>query len=281
MLADALLSLERWDAAARDYRVLVASRRPQDPKAWYGLGRSYEGLSRQAFETLQGTAPDSPYLLLLVAEALVAQERDKSAFPLLREAIAKKPGLAEAHEALAQIYERERPPGLGRASSARRRRRCPPPDCRDREPRVRLPRRPLPEGPRRGPRRSAPRRAATGRRARPTCWPARPSTASTALPPSPEAALVQVEVLRAQRRYRPVEGGAGRGGRRLAGRTRGSGGSRRRSSSSPDEYAEARPLLEEAADSGSRTRPSSTCCSASRGSSPRSPRRPSLFSRRP
>ena len=122
---------------ARHYRVL-AQQAPEDPKAWYGLERSYEGLSRQAFEALQRTEPDSPYLSLLVAEASVAQERDKSAFPLLREAIAKKTRAAEAHEALAQIYERAGHPDW--ASVEREKARAiPPPDCRDDEPRVRVP----------------------------------------------------------------------------------------------------------------------------------------------
>jgi tetratricopeptide (TPR) repeat protein len=108
MLADALLTLDRWEPAARHYRALT-QQAPDDPKAWYGLDRAYEGLSRRAFETLQQTAPESPYLSLLVAEAMVAQERDKSAFPLLREAIAKRTRPAEAHEALAGIYG-DRPP---------------------------------------------------------------------------------------------------------------------------------------------------------------------------
>ena len=78
MLAETLLSLERHEQAARQYRVLT-DQGPQDPKAWYGLGKSYEGLSQRAFETLQTSAPESPYLLLLVAQGMVAQERDKGA----------------------------------------------------------------------------------------------------------------------------------------------------------------------------------------------------------
>ena len=128
MLAGALLSLERWDKAAREY-LSLSEQDPGDPVSCYGLGRSYEGLSREAFERLQAQAPDSYFVLLLVAQGLVAQERDKSAFPLLREAIAKKPGLAEAHEALAQIYERSGHPEWA-AVERDRARKLPPPDCR-------------------------------------------------------------------------------------------------------------------------------------------------------
>jgi predicted Zn-dependent protease len=198
MLADALLTLERWEPAARHYRALT-QQAPDDPKAWYGLERSYEGLSRRAFETLQETAPGSPYLSLLVAEAMVARERDKSAFPLYREAIAKKTRPAEAHEALARIYER-----AGHADWAaverEKAKAVPPPDCRTPTLECEF---------------QAGRYAKVLEMARPLgtaasrYWTSRAADALareafdrlTALPPSPEAALVRVEVFRAQRRY--------------------------------------------------------------------------------
>jgi predicted Zn-dependent protease len=198
MLADALLTLERWEPAARHYRALT-QQAPDDPKAWYGLERSYEGLSRRAFETLQETAPESPYLSLLVADAMVARERDKSAFPLYREAIAKKTRPGEAHEALARIYERS-----GHADWAaverEKAKAVPPPDCRT---------------PTLGCEFQAGRYAKVLEMARPLgtaesrYWTSRAADVLareafdrlTALPPSPEAALVRVEVFRAQRRY--------------------------------------------------------------------------------
>jgi len=198
MLADALLALERWGPAARHYGALV-QQAPDDPKAWYGLERSYEGLSGQAFETLERTAPDSPYLSLLVAQAAIAQERDKSAFPLLRESIAKKTRPAEAHEALAQIYERAGHPDWA-AVEREKAKGIPPPDCRSaslecdfragRYQQVLEAARPL---------RSPASRYWTSRAADVLAREA--FERLTALPPSPEAALVRVEVLRAQRRY--------------------------------------------------------------------------------
>jgi tetratricopeptide (TPR) repeat protein len=202
MLADAELSLGRFEPAARDYRELTELD-PRDPRAWYGLGRSYEGLSGRAFETLQQATPDSAYLSLLVAGAMVARERDKSAFPLYREAIAKKAGLAEAHEALAGIYERS-----GHADWAaverERAKAVPPPDCRT----------PTLECEFRAGRYSKvlemARSLAT---AASRYWTSRAAgelareafTRLEALPPSPEAALVRVETLRAQRRYAQIK----------------------------------------------------------------------------
>ncbi|HSB61569.1 MAG TPA: tetratricopeptide repeat protein, partial [Vicinamibacteria bacterium] len=74
MLAEALVALERYEAAAGQLREL-ADLAPQDPRAWYGLGRSYEGVARLAFEELQRSAPESHYLLLLVAEAMTSEGR--------------------------------------------------------------------------------------------------------------------------------------------------------------------------------------------------------------
>jgi predicted Zn-dependent protease len=198
MLAQAFLSLERWDKAARQYRPL-SEQDPRNPTSWYGLGRSYEGLSRQAFEALQAEAPESSFLLLLVAQGLVAQERDKSAFPLLREAIAKQPALAEAYEALAQIYERSGHPEWARVERDKAK-TIPPRDCgtaslecdfrAGRYQKALDAARPL---------RTAEGRYWTSRAAGEL---AREAFARLeALPPSAEATLVRVDTLRAQRRY--------------------------------------------------------------------------------
>jgi hypothetical protein len=60
---------------------------------------------------------------------MVAQERDKSAFPLYREAIAKKTGVADAHEALARIYERSAHADWA-AAERKKAKGVPPPGCR-------------------------------------------------------------------------------------------------------------------------------------------------------
>jgi predicted Zn-dependent protease len=241
MLADALLALERWEPAARQYRALT-EQAPQDPRAWYGLQRSYEGVSQQAFQTLEKTAPGSPYLSLLVADAMVARERDKSAFALYREAIAKKTRTGEAHEALAGIYER-----AGHADWAaverEKAKAVPPPDCGTPTLECEF---------------QAGRYAKVLETARPLAtaasryWTSRAADGLareafdrlTALAPSPEATLVRVEVLRGQRRYAQSKeelekaAAAWPGDRRI-----------RREQANlhfiAHEYTEARPLLEE------------------------------------
>jgi tetratricopeptide (TPR) repeat protein len=199
MLADALLALERYEPAAREYRTL-SRQAAQDPRAWYGLGRSYEGFAQEAFAELQRTAPDSVSMLLLVAESMVARERDKSAFRLYREALEKKPDLALARDAVAAIYERS-----GHADWAEVERRkalsAPRPDCRS----------PSLECDFIAGRHEAVLQA-TGKARTPEAsyWRVRSAGALAhdafahldALPPSAEATLVRVEVVQGQRRYR-------------------------------------------------------------------------------
>jgi predicted Zn-dependent protease len=127
-LADALWMLERFQPASEHYREL-SQRDPRDPRAWYGLGRSYEGLARVAFDRLQRSAPDSGQITLLVAQKMAEEGRLANAFRLYREALVSRPDLAEAHEAVARIYEQ-----TGHADWAvierERARSVPPPDCR-------------------------------------------------------------------------------------------------------------------------------------------------------
>jgi len=104
MLAEALLGLQRWEAAARQFRAL-ADRAPEDPRAWHGLGRSYEGLLRASYDALTRAWPESPYVLLLTADALATQGKHANAFRLYREAADKQPRSREPREALARIYE--------------------------------------------------------------------------------------------------------------------------------------------------------------------------------
>lgn len=196
MLADAQFSLERFESGVRHFRVL-SEQEPQSSRAWYGLGRSYEGLARQAFEGLQRSAPDSPYLLLLVAQAMTAQGKVSSAFRLYREALEKRPGLPEAHEGVARIYEQKGQPDWA-ATERERARQIPPPDCRS----------PSLECDFRAGRYSAVVAAATSvASAERRYWVSRAAGELAreafarlgGLPPSPEAMLLRVEVFRNQR----------------------------------------------------------------------------------
>jgi predicted Zn-dependent protease len=198
MLGEALLALERHDSAARQFRVLV-EQAPKDPRAWFGLGRSYEGLSQSAFQELQVSAPESAFILLLVAEGMEAQERDKSAFVLYREALDKRPGLAEAREALARIYERAGHPEWA-AAEREKARGLPPLECRSASMECDF----------RASRYQAVLDASRSlQTAESRYWQSRAAgelareafARLDALGPSPEGTLIRVQILRAQRRY--------------------------------------------------------------------------------
>jgi predicted Zn-dependent protease len=103
MLANALLSVGRLKEAATHFRKLAAAT-PRDPKAWYGLGRSYEALAQSAFKELDKSAQGSAEWLALIADSRVEQRQYRSAFYFYKEALAKKPNLPGLHSALAQVY---------------------------------------------------------------------------------------------------------------------------------------------------------------------------------
>lgn len=199
MLADALLALQRFEPARRHYRKL-AEAVPDLAAAWYGLGRSYEGLAAAAVERLQSAAPESPWMMLLAAEALAAQGRHANAFRLYRRALETRPTVVatEVHEALAQIYEKT---GHGAWAAAEREagRKVPLPDCRARtqECDFRAGRHEavLNSQTRPGPARHYWRARAAGELARAAF------ARLDQLPPSPEAALMKAEVLAAQRHH--------------------------------------------------------------------------------
>jgi len=103
LLGDALLELEKFDAAVEQFGSL-SRLEPQNPRAWYGLGRAYEGLAAAAFAALERAAPESGYWFALVAATRVAQNQYRSGFYLYRKALEKNPRLRGIHVALARIY---------------------------------------------------------------------------------------------------------------------------------------------------------------------------------
>jgi predicted Zn-dependent protease len=103
MLADALFSLDRLEEARTEYQ-RIATEDSQNATAWYGLGRCYELLSSTTFEKLQRLAPESAYVLSLLAEARLREQQFSSAFYLYRRALERMPTLHGLHSALAEIY---------------------------------------------------------------------------------------------------------------------------------------------------------------------------------
>ena len=103
MLASALLEVNRAKEAAVQFRKL-STLTPDDPKAWHGLGRSYEALSAQAFQELNKTAEDSPEWLSLIAESRLTRHQYRSAFYFYHQALDKQPRFRPALTGIAAVY---------------------------------------------------------------------------------------------------------------------------------------------------------------------------------
>jgi predicted Zn-dependent protease len=130
MLADALLSLDRLEDASAEYHRL-AGEDPENVQAWYGLGRTYELLSSATFEKLQKLAPESAYVLSLLAEARLREQQFSSAFYLYRRALERMPNLHGLHSAVAEIYRQSGHPEWAEIEQHRET-ALPAPDCTSR-----------------------------------------------------------------------------------------------------------------------------------------------------
>jgi tetratricopeptide (TPR) repeat protein len=132
MLAGALFSLGRTEEAAAEYRKLTNSN-PESAPAWYGLGRCYESLASSAFDELQKTAPESAYVLALLADIRLREQQRSSAFFLYRRALEQMPTMLGLHAALAEIY---RQTGHSEWAEIEKKKesQIPSPDCSDRKP---------------------------------------------------------------------------------------------------------------------------------------------------
>ena len=105
MLADALSAGGHFDLAAEEYRKLTEISH-DDPRAWFGLGNSYQAMARDAFDKLQKIDAQSPYVLALVADTRAQRRQYRSAFFFYREALKGLPSLHGLHAALAEVYRK-------------------------------------------------------------------------------------------------------------------------------------------------------------------------------
>jgi len=105
MLASALLGSGRSDQAAEQYRRLTEMA-SDDPRAWYGLGKSYESIAVAAFDSLRKASPQSPFVAALVADTRVQRRQYRGAFVLYQEALKQAPNLHGVHAALGEIYRK-------------------------------------------------------------------------------------------------------------------------------------------------------------------------------
>ncbi len=105
MLATALMDTKRYGEAVAQYRVL-SEKAPDDSRAWYGLGMSYQGLSTAAFEQMQKLDAKSAWVSALVADSRVQRRQYRSAFFFYNEALKALPRLHGLHAAMADIYRK-------------------------------------------------------------------------------------------------------------------------------------------------------------------------------
>ena len=103
MLARAYLGSSRPSRAAPQYKALTMLQ-PENPKAWYGLARSYEEIAGAAFTALQKEFPDSPLLELIVADIAVTQEKYAAALGIFRRALENKAQIGGLHESISELY---------------------------------------------------------------------------------------------------------------------------------------------------------------------------------
>jgi tetratricopeptide (TPR) repeat protein len=128
LLASALLDARRLEEAGEEYRKLTEGL-STDPRAWYGLGTTYQQMAVAAFESLQKTDPTSPYVSALVADTRVQRRQFRSGFFFYNEAAKQLPNLHGIHAALADIYRKTGHSEWAAQEDARER-ALPPSDCK-------------------------------------------------------------------------------------------------------------------------------------------------------
>jgi len=103
MLADALLEQQQYKEAAAQYTE-AARAVPENPRAWYGLGRSEEGAAGEIFDRLEKARPGSAEVLALAGGFEFGRGQMAQALRQYREALALRPELRGLHDAIAEIY---------------------------------------------------------------------------------------------------------------------------------------------------------------------------------
>lgn len=128
MLADALMESGHAAEAATQYRKLTDAT-PRDPRAWYGLGKSYESVAGDAFDGLRRIDPQSGWVSALIAETRVQSRQYRSAFFFYKDALKKLPNLHGVHGAMAELYRKTGHADWASAEDAKER-ALPAPDCK-------------------------------------------------------------------------------------------------------------------------------------------------------
>ena len=103
-LGDALLATNKFREAITEYKKL-GELEASNPRAWYGLKRSYAALADASFQAVEKDAPQSAWWFALVADERVERRQFRSAFFFYKKAEAMQPDLPGLHVAIAHVYE--------------------------------------------------------------------------------------------------------------------------------------------------------------------------------
>lgn len=103
-LGEALLGSEQYQDALLQFQS-SSQQLADNPRAWYGLGRTYDALAGEAGDQLKAKFPDSGYSSALAGDVYLQQRRFGRAFAAYREALAKGPILPGVHVGLARVYQ--------------------------------------------------------------------------------------------------------------------------------------------------------------------------------
>jgi tetratricopeptide (TPR) repeat protein len=128
MLAEAELNQKQFEQAAAHYRELTG-KNAADARAWYGLGKAYESLATRTFDRLNQSAPESPYIAILLADTRLQRHQYRSAFFFYHEAQSKSPDFPCIHAGLAAVYRQTNHPDWA-ADEQKREENLPAPDCK-------------------------------------------------------------------------------------------------------------------------------------------------------
>lgn len=103
-LGEALLGSQQYEDALSQFQT-SSQQMADNPRAWYGLGRTCEALAAQAGDQLKTKFPASGYSSALAGDACLKQRRFGCAFAAYREALARGPILPGVHAGLARVYK--------------------------------------------------------------------------------------------------------------------------------------------------------------------------------
>lgn len=115
VLADALYQAGHFQGAAAEL-IKVTDALPDNPRAWYVLGRTWSALSKGSYgEIVQKAPPDTAFVLAARADSMAQLRRYGQALIAYRQALEQDPNLITVHRSIAELYrESGRPDWAGR-----------------------------------------------------------------------------------------------------------------------------------------------------------------------